>query len=149
MRKIIWGLVLTSFVGAAGASDNAISDARYADGNDYSARLFYNLSFGGQQAGAQAMGLRFDNEFAAARGAPALFQASFDGGQSLPRVSLQGVEVAGPALAANQDKGGGMFSGLNAAQWIGIAFTGIVFGSIMVEASDSDDTPAPSGTGAN
>jgi len=136
MRSLV-GIVLAGFVGAAAADD----------GNDYSARVFYSLDFG-SQGQVQSMGLRFDNELAAERGAPALFQARFDGGSSLPVLSLQGVDVAGPAMAAGQSEGGGMFSGLTTAQWIGIAFTGLVFGTIVVEAADSSDTTV-SGTGAN
>jgi len=145
MRSLV-GIVLAGFVGSAAAGDDTFADARYADGNDYSARLFYSLDFG-SQGRVQSMGLRFDNERAAERGAPALFQARFDGG-SLPVLSLQGVDVAGPAMAAGQSEGGGMFSGLTTAQWIGIAFTGLVFGTIVVEAADSSDTTV-SGTGAN
>lgn len=148
MRKLVWGAVLAGFVGSAGAADDSWADARYADGNDYSARVFYSMNFGGQQAGAHTMGLRFDSERASLRGAPALFQASLASHEAMPSVKLQGVEVAGPALAARQAEGGGMFSGLSVGQWIGLAFTGVVFGTIVVEAADNEDA-ATSGTGAN
>src|SRR5688500_18791473 len=98
--RILLGMVLAGFVGTAAAGGDAWSDARYADGNDYSAKLFYSMNFGGQVDRSQAMGLRFDNVLSAERGAPALFQASFDGQQALPTVKLQGVEVAGPVFAA-------------------------------------------------
>lgn len=145
MRSLV-GIVLAGFIGTAAAGDDTWSDARYADGNDYSAKLFYSLDFGGMQGQEQSMGLRFDNVRAASRGAPALFQASFTG-QSAPSLKLQGVEVAGPAMAAGQNEGSGPFANLTAAQWVGIAFTGLVFGSIVVEAADSEDEPTVTGTG--
>jgi hypothetical protein len=146
MRSLV-GIVLAGFVGTAAAGDDTWADARYADGNDYSAKLFYSLDFGGDQGHAQSMGLRFDNVLAASRGAPALFQASFNGQAAVPSLKLQGVEVAGPAMAAGQSEGGGVFSNLTAAQWVGIAFTGLVFGSIVVEAADSDDEVPVTGSG--
>lgn len=146
MRSLVVGAVLAGFVGSAAAGDN-LADARYADGNDYSAKLFYAVDFGGK-GNAQSLGLRFDNELAASRGAPALFQASFDNNASLPTLSLQGVPVAGPALSAGQSASGGFFANLSAAQIAGLVFTGLVFAGIVVEAADSDDTTT-SGTGAN
>jgi hypothetical protein len=145
MRSLVVGAVLAGFVGSAAAGDN-LADARYADGNDYSAKLFYAVDFGGK-GNAQSLGLRFDNELAASRGAPALFQASFDNNAALPTLSLQGVTVAGPAMAAGQASGG-FFASLSAAQVAGLVFTGLVFAGIVVEAADSDD-PVTSGTGAN
>ena len=137
MRSLVLGLALSGFVGAAAAGD-VYSDARYADGNDYSAKLFYAVDFGGTQAGAQSMGLRFDNERAASRGAPALFKASFDG-LGTPSVKLQGVDVMGPmALGAT--------GGFTAAQIGGLVFTGLVFGAIVIEAADDND-PEVVGTG--
>lgn len=146
MRSLVVGAVLAGFVGSAAAGDN-LADARYADGNDYSAKLFYAVDFGGK-GNAQSLGLRFDNELAASRGAPALFQASFDNNASLPTLSLQGVPVAGPALAAGQTSGG-FFANLSAGQIAGLVFTGLVFAGIVVEAADSDDEVTTSGTGAN
>jgi hypothetical protein len=146
MRSLM-AVVLAGLVGSAAASGDEAWTASNADGNDYSARLFYSMNFGGPAAGAHAMGLRFDNDRAALRGAPALFQASLDSGQALPSLKLQGVEVAGPAVAAQQGEGGGMFSGLSFGQIAGLVFTGLVFTTIVVEASDDDETAAPSGTG--
>ena len=142
MKKVLAGLLCASFVGTAAAGDFDAMDARYADSNDYSAKVFYRMDFGGvNAASAQSVGLRFDNVLAESRGAPALFQAKFDG--MGPTLALQGVDLRGVNAAAGQD-GGGFFSGLTTAQWIGLGFTGLVFGTIVVEAADSDDT---SGTG--
>jgi hypothetical protein len=139
MRSLVLGLVLSGFVGTAAAGDT-YADARYADGNDYSAKLFYAVDFGGTQPGSQSMGLRFDNERAASRGAPALFKASFDG-QGTPTVRLQGVDVMGTMKL-------GAMEGFSAAQIGGLVFTGIIFAAIVVEAADSDDeVTTVSGTG--
>lgn len=147
MRSLVVGAVLAGFVGSAAAGGDTLADARYADGNDYSAKLFYAVDFGGK-AHAQSLGLRFDNELAAARGAPALFQASFDNDARLPTLSLQGVPVAGPALAAGQNQGG-FFANLSVAQIVGLVFTGVVFAGIVVEAADSEDTTTGPVSGAN
>lgn len=147
MKKVLWGFLFASFVGTASAAEFDAMDARYADSNDYSARLFYRLDFGGALDGAQSMGLRFDNERAAARGAPALFQARFDAQGSA--LTLHGLDLRGPGLAAGQSTGGGYFSNLSTAQWLGIAFTGLVFGTIAYEAADDDDEPSAAGTGGS
>jgi len=144
MRKVLWGVLFASFMGTATAAElDSWDAARYADSNDYSARLFYKLDFGGTLAQSQTVGLRFDNERAAARGAPAMFQARLDGQGST--VMLNGLDLRGPALAAGQSSGGGFFSTLTAAQWIGIGFTGLVFGTIVFEATDDEDTADGSG----
>ena len=148
MRSLVVGAVLAGFVGSAAAGGDTLADARYADGNDYSAKLFYAVDFGGK-ASAQSLGLRFDNELAASRGAPALFQASFDNRATLPTLSLQGVPVAGPALAAGQSSSGGFFANLSAAQIAGLVFTGIVFAGIVVEAADSEETTTGPVSGTN
>lgn len=144
MKKALLGVLFASFVGTATAAELDAWDAsRYADSNDYSARLFYRLDFGGTLAQAQSVGLRFDNERAASRGAPAMFQARLDGQGST--VMLNGLDLRGPALSAGQDGGGGFFSSLTTAQWVGLAFTGLVFGTIVFEAADDDDPTTGTG----
>lgn len=144
MKKVLWGVLFASFVGSATAAEfDALDSSRYADSNDYSARLFYRLDFGGTLAQAQSVGLRFDNERAAARGAPAMFQARFDG--QGPAMLVNGLDLRGPALAAGQSSGGGFFDSLTMAQWIGLGFTGLVFGTIVFEATDDDDVAGSGG----
>lgn len=138
MRSLVLGLALSGFVGTAAAGDT-YADARYADGNDYSAKLFYAVDFGGTQPGSQSMGLRFDNERAASHGAPALFKASFDG-QGAPSVKLQGVDVMNTVQL-------GLAEGWSAAQIGGLVFTGVIFAAIVVEAADDDEPTTTVGTG--
>jgi hypothetical protein len=145
MRKLALGMILAGFVGAAAAEGNAIADMQYADGNDYAAKVYYSLDFG--RGHAQSLGLRFDNVLAASHGAPALFQARLDGRSSLPTLSLQGVDIAGPALAANQDETPSLLGNLTLGQILGIVFTGFVFTGILYEASNNDE-PSPAGTGS-
>ena len=146
MRTLV-GILLAGFVATAAAGGDTLADARYADGNDYSAKLFYSLNFGGTQGHSQAMGLRFDNEIAAARGAPALFQASFDG-QGLPSVKLQGVDVAGPAMAAGQSEGGGNpFAAFGMVEWVAFGATALIFTIVAVDVTDDEGEPAR-GTGS-
>lgn len=147
MRKAFWGVLMAGVMGTATAGElDSMDSARYADSNDYSAKVFYKLDFGGPAASAQSVGLRFDNERAAAFGAPAVFQAKFDG-QSPAALMVNGVDLRGAALSAGQTSGGGFFSALSVGQWIGIAFTGLVFTTIAVEAGDDDDPAPVTGTG--
>ena len=145
MRSLV-GIALAGFVGSAAAGGDAFADARYADGNDYSAKVFYSLDFG-SQGHAQSVGLRFDNERASERGAPALFQASFDG-QAAPSVKLQGIDLTGPAMAAGQKEGAGPFAGFTTVQWVGFGLTVVLFGVVAADVTSGDDEPV-TGTGAN
>lgn len=150
MRTLGLGLLLAGFAGMAVAGDGALDEARYADGSDYTAKLFYQLDFGGPAERAQSLGLRFDNDRAEARGAPALFKASFSGGDTLPTLAVQGVDIAGPAFAARQNEDDdGRLGGLTTGQWIGVAFTAAVFGTIIFESADGGGEPSPDGTGGS
>ena len=150
MRKLGLGLFLAGFAGMAAAGDGTL-DSQYADSNDYSAKLFYRMDFGGTAPGFQSVGLRFDNERAEQRGAPALFKASFSTGSMLPTLALQGVDVAGPVYGARADDGAtvddGRFATLSTGQWIGVIFTGAVLGTILFESADGGGEPSPNGTG--
>lgn len=139
MRIPVLAVVLASCTGAAMAGDPVMR----ADANDYTGQVYYRVDFGGPRLAAQSVGLRFDQDRAAARGAPALFQASL-GTQGAGTVAVNGLDLRG-AMIANQatDRGG-----LTAGQWVGIGFTALVFAAIAVEAADSDDEVPPTGTGA-
>ena len=143
MRISALGAILAVFAGAASAGD--LAEPRTYDSNDYSAQVYYRVAFGGEQRQAQSLGLRFDNEAAAAHGAPSLLQASF-GEQGFDRLAVNGVDLRGAMLSAGQASGGGFFSSLSVAQWVALGFTAIVFGTVAVDATD-DDEPAVSGTG--
>ena len=142
MKKTALGLVLAMFAGAAAAGD--LSEQRY-DSNDYSAKVYYRVDFGGASGPAtQSVGLRFDNERAHAAGAPAMLQARF-GAQGLNTLALNGVDLRGAYLAANQAEGGGFFANLTVAQWVALGFTAVVLGVAVSEAV-SDDEPSTTGT---
>ncbi len=142
MKISALGLALATFAGAAAAGDPA--ELRNYESNDYSARLYYRMDFGGNQRQAQSVGLRLDNERAAARGAPSLFQARF-GEQGLDKLAVNGVDLRGAMLSSNQAGGGGFFSSLSAAQWVALGFTTLVFVTVAYDASEDD----PSGTGVS
>ena len=143
MKKTALGLVLAMFAGAAAAGD--LSQQRY-ESNDYSAQVYYRVDFGGSSGpAAQSVGLRFDNERAHAAGAPAVLAARF-GAQGLNTLAVNGVDLRGAYLAANQAEGGGFFSNLTVAQWVALGFTGLVLGVAVSEAVSDDE---PSDTGSN
>ena len=143
MRKAVLGMVFAGFVGSAAAGELDRADSRYYDSSDYSAKVYYRLDFGGPKAHAQTLGLRFDNQLAESRGAPAVFLTSFDS-SGAASVKLHGVDLRGAALAAGQSSGG-FFASLTPAQWIGIGFTAIVFGTVVSEAAKSNNTSSGSG----
>jgi hypothetical protein len=145
MRKTALGLVLAAVAGSAAAGD--LADRRDYDANDYSAQVYYRVDFGGVRGQAPSVGLRFDNERAAAAGAPSLLQASF-GAQGVQRVALSGVDLRGAMLSANEGAGGGFFSSLSASQWIALGFTVLVFGTVAVDATESTE-PDVAGTGGS
>ena len=147
MRKPVLGLIFAGFVGSASAGELDRADARYYDSNDYSAKVYYRLDFGGATAHAQTLGLRFDNQLAESRGAPAVFQTSFDS-SGVASVKLHGVDLRGQALAAGAAASGGFFESLTVAQWVGIGFTALVFGTVVSEASKSNETAVPGSGGA-
>lgn len=143
MRKSALGLVLATFAGAAAAGD--LSEQRAYGANDYSAQVYYRVDFG-SQGEAQSLGLRFDNERATAHGAPAMFQASF-GEQGLQKLAVTGVDFRGAMLSSNA-VGGGFWSSLTGPQWIALAFTGLVFTTVAVDASDDEDPQVPGSGGS-
>lgn len=147
MRKMALAVLLAGFFGTAAAGElDSAADMRYVDSGDYSAKLLYRMEFGGERQVAQSLGLRFDNEAAAARGMPSLFQARF-GEQGLDKLALNGVDLRGAMLSSNQASGGGFFSSLSVAQWVALGFTAVVFGTVAYDASDSDEPTTVSGTG--
>jgi hypothetical protein len=146
MRISVLGVVLATFAGAASAGDLEYVDQRYYDSNDYAARAYYRVDFGGTQRTTQSLGLRFDNERALSNGAPSMLHVTY-GELGLGKISLNGFDVRGAALAANQGGISGFFSNLSVAQWFALVITAGVFTSIAVEAADSEDVAAPTGTG--
>jgi len=136
------GLAFAAFAGAAAAGD--LAESRDYAPDSYSAQVYYRVDFGGTFARAQSLGLRFDNERAAAAGAPSLLQARF-GAQGIDRLTLSGVDLRGAMIASRQSEGG-MFGELTLTQWIALGFTAIVVGTVTVDAFDESDE-APSGTG--
>jgi hypothetical protein len=144
MKKMAWGLALASltFTGAAAAGD--LADRRDYEPGSYSAQLYYRVDFGANRGQAQSLGLRFDSERAAAAGAPSLMQARF-GAHGIDRLTLSGMELRGPSVAANQT-GGGFFSSLTATQWVALIFTTVVLGTVAIDATEESDDE-PSGTG--
>lgn len=143
MKRMILVLALATFAGAAAAGD--LAEMREYEGNDYSAQVYYRVDFGGTFAQAQSLGLRFDNERAAAAGAPSLLQARF-GAQGIDRLTVSGVDLRGAMLAANQSEGGSFFGELTVTQWIALGFTAIVFGTVAADAAEGSDSES-SGTG--
>lgn len=144
MRILALGLVLAASAGAAAAGD--LAEARDYGSSDYSAQVYYRLEFGGHQAQAQSLGLRFDNERASAAGAPAMLQARL-GEQGLAQFSVNGLDLRGAMLSSNQDSGRGFWSSLSVPQWIGIGFSLLVFGQVVSDAAKTDEEPVVSGTG--
>ena len=134
-------ILLATFAGTASAGD--LAEPRYYESNDYSAQVYYRLDFGGTAARAQSLGLRFDRVNAQAAGAPALFQASL-GSQGLERVALNGFDLRGAMLASGQSEGG-FFASLTTGQWIALGFTAVVFGTVAMDATDSDESSGGSG----
>lgn len=141
MKRLATGLLMATFSVAAAAGD--LSEPRYYESDDYSAQVYYRVDFGGAAAQAQSLGLRFDRVNAQAAGAPALFQASL-GSQGFDRVAINGVDLRGPMLAAGQSEGG-FFGSLSLAQWAALGFTAVVFGSVAMDATESDNATQGSG----
>ena len=149
MRQLLLGLMLAGAFGSATAGDlDAANASRYPDSDDFSAKVFYSLAFGGEtQGNPHSVGLRFDNDRLAAHGAPALFQARFDGQGNLAALKLNGLDLRGAALAAGQSEGG-MFAGFTTVQWVGLAVTGVLFAVVAADVSQDDTEPAQ-GTGGS
>ena len=147
MRKIILGLALASYVGAAAAGELDRADAASSD-NDYSATAYYRLDFGGPAASSQSVGLRFDDRLAAARRAPAAFQLSLDT-SGVTSVQLRGVTLGGAALAANEgEQKKAWWQRLSVGEWIAIGFTGVVFIAAVGQGGGNDNAGA-TGTGGS
>jgi hypothetical protein len=146
MKNLALGLVLAASAGTAMAVDPA--DLRTYESNDYAARVYYRMDFSGDGRQMQSLGLRFDSERAMAHGAPSMFLASF-GEAGLQQLAVSGVDFRGAMLSANQGGGGGSFFGsLSAGQWLALGFTGLVFTTVAIDASDDED-PETAGTGGN
>lgn len=144
MRILALGLVLAAAAGAAAAGD--LADAREYGATDYSAQVYYRLDFGGPQPQAQSLGLRFDNQRAAAAGAPAMLQARL-GEQGLAQFSVNGLDLRGAMLSSNESSGDGFWSSLSVPQWIALGFSVLVVGQVVSDAAQADDEPVISGTG--
>ena len=153
MKNWALGLVLAASASTAVAADPA--DLRTYESNDYSAKVYYRMDFGGKTREAQSVGFRFDNEAATAHGAPSMFQASF-GAQGLQKLAISGVDFRSAMLASTYtpwyggDGGGGFWGSLSGAQWAALGFTAFVFTTVAVDATDDADPDAPgTGTGGN
>jgi hypothetical protein len=144
MKQSALGLMLAVFAGAAAAGD--LAERRDYGAGDYSAQLYYRMDFGGDRGQARSLGLRFDNERAAQAGAPSLLQARF-GAQGIDRLTISGVDLRGAMVASGQS-GGGFFSSLTVPQWIALGFTTIVFGTVVIDATEEAD-PDPTGSGGS
>ena len=144
MKKMAWGLALASLGFASVAAAGDLAERRDYEPGSYSAQLYYRLDFGGHRGQAQSLGLRFDNERAAAAGAPSLMQARF-GAHGIDRLTLSGMDLRGPNIAANQ-AGGGFFSSLTVTQWVALIFTTVVLGTVAIDATEESDEE-PSGSG--
>jgi len=140
MKNWALGLVLAASAGTAMASDH--DDLRTYESNDYAARVYYRMDFAGNGRPAQSFGLRLDNERAMAAGAPSMIQASF-GELGLQKLAVSGVDFRSADLANGID-----FSSFTPMQWLALIFTGVVFTTVAVDATDGED-PEASGTGAN
>jgi hypothetical protein len=150
MRKLMIGLVCAGFVGSAAAGDYGLAEARFADGNDYTARVYYKLDLGAEPGRAHTVGLRFDHDLAAAHGAPALFQASYNGASQPVRLTLQGADLTGPMMASGQFEVRDFITFL--IQNPGVLFSGIVATAVIttvVVESTEDDVTTTSGTGGS
>jgi hypothetical protein len=146
MRKTFLIIAMAGFVGSAAAGEIDRGDS-FHDGNDYSAKAYYRLDFGGTRAPTQGVGLRFENELARSHGAPAVidFNLNSNAGAS---ARLYGVELRGSTLTAGAAPGG-FFSSLTGAQWAGLALTAVVFGTVISSATNKDDVPdSTSGSGS-
>jgi hypothetical protein len=143
MKKTAWALALAGLGFASVAAAGDLAERRDYEPGSYSAQLYYRVDFGGIGDQAPSLGLRFDNERAAAAGAPALMQARF-GARGIDRLTLSGTEVRGPSVAANQV--GGFFSSLTTTQWVALIFTTIVLGTVAIDATEESDED-PAGTG--
>jgi hypothetical protein len=138
-------IVLLGFAGTAAAGD--LAEPRSYEANDYSAQVYYRLDFGGHGPRTQSLGLRFDNERAAAAGAPALLAARF-GAQGMDQLKLNGVDLRGAMLSSNAKEGAGFWASLSVPQWIAIGFTALVFGSVASDAVDNQQPPDGGGSGS-
>jgi hypothetical protein len=145
MKNWALGLVLAASAGTAMAVDPA--DLRTYESNDYAARVYYRMDFSGDGRQMQSVGLRFDSERAMANGAPSMFLASF-GEQGLQKLMVSGVDFRGAMLSSNEAVGGGFFSSLSGGQWLALGFTGLVFTTVAIDASDDED-PETTGSGGN
>lgn len=145
MKNLCLGIIGLCFAGTAAAGDLDYAD-NYS--NDYAAKLFYRVDFGGAVAGGQSVGLRFDTQRAEALGAPAFLQARFNSqGTTL---SLSGLDLSAMAMA-NRATGDPIYGGLTLPQWVGIGSVIIVGGAMAITISNDSPPQAPvagSGSGA-
>ena len=146
MKKALWGVLCACFAGTASAGELDYTSTS----NDYAAKLFYRVDFGGTADTTQSVGLRFDTARAEALGAPAFLQARFNGrGTS---VMLSGLDLNDMAMAARAT-GDPTYGGLTLAQWVGIGSVVVVGGAMAITISNDNPPEAPSapsgsGTGA-
>jgi len=138
-------IVLLGFAGTAAAGD--LAEPRTYEAGDYSAQVYYRLDFGGNSPQTQSVGLRFDNERAAAAGAPALLAARF-GAQGMDQLKVNGVDLRGAMLSSNAKEGGGYWASLTVPQWIALGITTFVFGSVASDALDNQQPPSGGGSGS-
>lgn len=152
MRKVIVGVALAGYVTCAAAAGVDELDARDVDTGAYSARAYYRLEFGGPVARSQSVGLRFDNGLTSRRDTPALLQVSLDS-SGVSTLSLRGLQLGGPALAASEDDSDasnrkGFWARLSTGEWIALGFSAIVLAATVGQAA-SGGGGGVSGTGGS
>ena len=145
MKRIAVGLALATFAGAVAAGD--LSEPRYSESDDYSARVYYRVDFGGTRGSAQSVGLRFDSVRAEAAGAPSLLRLAF-GETGLNQFAVNGVDLRGALLSSGQSEGGGFFGSLTAAQWAALGFSLFVFANVAADLSEDTTDIYVSGSGS-
>jgi hypothetical protein len=136
MRTALTGLLLFTASSLAWAAEG-----------DPEARLSWQLSFGANRALDSGYSLAFGYREAAdlRSDAPLLKLAELAVRDHVPVATLAGVPVYGGLQAAGQTEGIAYSS--SPIYWVWWVVTGAVVTVVALDAGDSDDDPAPAGTG--
>lgn len=136
MRKVLAGVFLLALSGLASAADDAAE-----------ARLSWQLNFGADGPShsgySLALGYREHRHFE--REAPLLKMAELSVSNQVAIARLAGVPVRGVPGGVNQTEGIAYSS--SPIYWVWWVVTGAVIAVVAIDQADSDDTPAPAGTG--
>lgn len=137
MRTALTGLLLLTASSLASAADG-----------DPEARLSWQLSFGADRAVDSGYSLAFGYREAAdlRSNAPLLKLAELSVREQASVATLAGVPVYGGPQAAGQTEGIAYSS--SPIYWVWWVVTGAIITVVALEAGDSDDDPAPAGTGS-